>query len=316
MEEKMQQPISLEWEFDIPLYNRFIMLDLFKALGIPFLLIAGFVVWSAYSVTEHGGSVSWYGLNYSLIFIGILIALTMLMLWVIYRNRFESHFVINEEGVGVAYRGGTSKKNKKVNTLLIVLGAMARKPGAVGTGLISQSMQSVSVEWSEIFSAVAFPKSHAIALRNNWRQVMIVYCTRENYDQALEIITREVSQRKTDRKTDLQAIRKEHKFSWIMTPFVLLFGFFLSAVYEYDFESKIFMFIVAGWALLTAWVPTWIKKVTAVVGIILTLIYWIWGFTVIMDGYVGSDERIRALFMSLGCIGLLAVYVINYRRKE
>jgi len=114
----------------------------------------------------------------------------------------------------------------------------------------------------------------------------------------------------------MQTIRKDYKFSWFMTPFVLLFGFFLSAVYEYESDSKIFMLIVAGWALLNVWMPIWIKKVAAVAGIFLILIYWIWGFTVILDGYVGSDERIRAIFMSLGCMGLIAVCVINYRRKK
>lgn len=308
--------MKLEWDFSIPLYNRFIALDCLKAFGIPFAIIASFFGWSIYSQKEHGGTISLYGLNYTLLFIGILILLTMLLLWIIYKNRFESHFVIDSKGVGVAYQGATSKKNKGINTLLIVLGAFAKKPGAVGTGLISQSMQSMSVEWNEIFKIVAFPRSRVIVLRNNWRQIMVVYCTKENYDQALEMITQEVNQRKTDRITDLKSIKKEHLFGWILTPFILLFGFFLSAVYEYDFESKIFMFLVGGWILLTAWVPTWIKKPTAIIGLILTLIYWFWGLTVILDGYAGSDEQIRALFMSLGCIGLIIVLIFCYRRKE
>jgi hypothetical protein len=316
MEGQKEMEKSLEWDFSIPLYNRFIALDTLKAFGIPFAIIASFFAWSIYSQKEHGGTISLYGLNYALMFIGILVLLTMLLLWIIYQNRFESHFVIDSKGVGVAYQGATSKKNKGVNTLLIVLGAFAKKPGAVGTGLISQSMQSMSVEWSEIFKVHAFPKSHAIALRNNWRQVMIVYCTKENYDQALEMVTQEVNLRKTDRVADLKSIKKEHRFGWILTPFILLFSFFLSAVYEYDFESKIFMFIVGGWVLLTAWVPTWIKKPAAIVGFILTIIYWFWGLAAILDGYSGTDERIRALFMSLGCIGLIIILIFCYRRKE
>jgi hypothetical protein len=313
MEEKNR---VLAWDYSIPLYSRFIALDCLKAFGIPFGIIACFFAFSIYSQKEHGGTISWYGLNYALIFVGILIALTMLLLWILYRNRFESHFIINKDGVGVAYRGGTSQKNKTVNTLLIVLGAFAKKPGMVGTGLISQSMQSVSVEWCDIFKVVTFPKLRTIHLRNNWRQVMVVYCTKEIYEEALEWINQEVDQRKYDRAKDRKTIRKERNFGWTMTPFVLLFGFFLSAVYEYDFDSKIFMFLVAGWVMLTIWVPTWIKKPAAIVGFIVTAIYWIWGFSVIMDSYVSMDERIRALFMSLGCIGLLGILILCFQRKE
>ena len=115
---------------------------------------------------------------------------------------------------------------------------------------------------------------------------------------------------------DLKAIRKEHKFSLLLTPFVLLFGFFLSAVYEYEFDSKIFMFLVAGWVMLTSWVPTWIKKASAIIGFILTMLYWIWGLIVIMDAYASTDEYIRALFMTLGSIGLLIVLLLNFKRKE
>lgn len=315
VEEKVNQ-IELEWDYTIPLYSRFIALDSIKAFGIPIVLLGSFIGWSYYDQIKNGGTVSFDGFQYALGFFGLIALGTILLLWLLYQNRFETHFVINKKGVGVAYSGGTSKKNKTVNTLLMILGAFAKKPGMVGQGMISQSMQTVSVAWNEIFKVVTFPKLRTIHLRNNWRQVMVVYCTKENYEEALAIIQHEVVKRKYDRKKDLKSIRKEHIFSWILTPFVLLFGFFLSAVYEYDFDSKIFMFLVAGWVMLTAWVPTWIKKPAAVVGFIVTAIYWIWGSLVITDGYVGMDERIRALFMSLGCIGLLSVLILCFRRKE
>jgi hypothetical protein len=315
MEERVESKQNMEWDFSIPLYNRFIAVDCLKVFGIPFLIIASFFGWSIFLQKEHGGSISLYGLNYALLFIGVLILLTILLLWILYQNRFESHFVIDKHGVGIAYRGATSKKNKGVNTLLIVLGTLVKKPGAVGTGLITQSMQSMSVEWSEVFKVVAFPRSHVIALRNNWRQVMVVYCTKENYTDALAWINQEVDKRKTDRVEDLKLIKKEHVFSWILTPFILLFGFFLSAVYEYDFDSKFFMLLVAGWVLLTAWVPTWIKKPIAVLGFLLTLSYWIWGILAIIDNYFGTDASVRLLFMSLGSLGLIAILFLNFRQK-
>jgi uncharacterized membrane protein len=315
MEGQIENERTLEWDFSIPLYNRFIALDCLKGFGIPFFIIASFFAWSIYSQKEHGGSISLYGLNYALMFIGILILLTMLLLWIIYQNRFESHFVIDSKGVGVAYQGTTSKKNKAVNTLLVVLGTLAKKPGSVGTGLISQSMQSMSVEWSEIFKVHAFPRSHAIALRNNWRQVMVVYCTKEVYNQALEMINQEVEKRKTDRVKDLKSIRKEHIFSWILTPFVLLFGFFLSNTYDGTYIG-FFMCMVGGWVLLTVWAPTWIKKLTASIGLILTTTYWIWGLLTIQNNFYSTDASVRFIFLSLGCFGLIFVQILCFRRKE
>lgn len=316
MEELKDGLKRLEWDFTIPLYSRFIALDSLKAFGIPITLIGGFIGWSYFSQVRSGGTVSFDGFQYAAGFVGLIVLGTILLLWALYQNRFETHFVINKKGVVVAYSGGTSKKNKTVNTLLMILGAFAKKPGMVGQGMISQSLQTVSVEWSEIFKVVTFPKLRTIHLRNNWRQILIVYCTKETYEEALEWINQEVEKRKYERRKDLKSIRKEHIFGWILTPFVLLFGFFLSAVYEYDFDSKIFMFLVAGWALLTAWVPTWIKKPAAMVGFIVTTIYWMWGLAVIMDGYISTDEKIRVLFTTLGVLGLIGLHLLCFRHQQ
>jgi hypothetical protein len=315
MEEQKETGKYLEWDYSIPLYNRFIARDSLIVFGIPFAMIAGVIVWTIFAQKQHGGTVSLYGLNYALIFLGIVIVMTMVLLWIIYKNRFEAHFVVDDKGVGVSYRGGTSKKNKGINLLLIGLGALAKKPGYMGTGLISQSMQSMSVAWREIFKVVAFPRSHVIALRNNWRQVMTVYCTKENYEQALGVISTEVNKRKSDRVKDLKSIKKAHTFSWILTPFVLLFGFFLSAAYDGTYIG-FFMCMVAGLVLLTVWVPAWIKKPAAVIGFILALIYWVWGIMAIQDNFHCNDAMIRLIFMSLGCLGLLVLLILNFRRKE
>lgn len=316
MEEIKDKERILEWDYSIPLYSRSVVIGCLYAFGIPTVIISVIIFWSMHSITSRGGTVSLDGLPYALVFVGLIIFFTMFLLWLIYRNRFESHFTINDKGLTVSSAGKTRKKNRTMNSLLFFLGLISGKPGAMGTSMIVNSMQDSFVAWEDIFKFKVYPKTKSISLKNNWREIMVVYCTKENYEEALAWITEEVAKRKYARAKDLKSIRKEHIFSLLLTPFVLLFGFFLSAVYEYDFDSKIFMFLTAGYVLLVSWVPSWIKKFLAIGGFILTIIYWVWGISVITEGYFSHDDWIRVIFSSLGAIGLLVILFLNYRKKE
>ncbi|HOJ15626.1 MAG TPA: hypothetical protein PLC43_00410, partial [Caldisericia bacterium] len=174
-------PKVIEWDFKVPLYNRFIVLDIFKVLGIPFLIILIIIFWNEYSLRRKGYITNTSDYKYALIFLCIFLLLSIFLLWLIYRNHFESHFKIDQKEASVSYKGTTKRKNAFVNTLLIIFGISSHRPGTVGTGLISASRQTVSVNWKNVFKVVLFPRNHVVVLRNSWRQVMVLYCTNDNY---------------------------------------------------------------------------------------------------------------------------------------
>ena len=67
----------IEWDYSIPLYgNRFLFLDMCKALGIPFIFIAVLIGSSYWNLYKNGSTISFYGFQYALIMVGILVFFT------------------------------------------------------------------------------------------------------------------------------------------------------------------------------------------------------------------------------------------------
>ena len=61
-------------------------------------------------------------------------------------------------------------------------GALARKPGVAGAGLIAASSEAMATRWAGIRRAVYDPRRRNITLRNRWRTIIVLYCTPENYE--------------------------------------------------------------------------------------------------------------------------------------
>lgn len=80
-------PQGLGWDFDIPFFNRFLALDLFKAVGIASLVILIILLWAVYSGPSMGGyDQSWV---YALGLVGLVAFFVIIVLLVVYRSRYE-----------------------------------------------------------------------------------------------------------------------------------------------------------------------------------------------------------------------------------
>jgi len=112
--------------------------------------------------------------------------LSMLLVMIIFLgNRMSMHFTIDTGGVTCDV---TSKRSKVANRLLILLGLLARKPGALGTGAIALSQESQMFEWERIYAVRYNEKRKVITLRNRWRSLITLFCLPENYDEVVETI--------------------------------------------------------------------------------------------------------------------------------
>ena len=179
---------EIQWDHDIPLYNRFIAKDTFVAFGLPTLIIAIWIGSMYLSDIRKGQSVSFDGFQYALGMVIILILGTMLLLWILYGNRFETRFIVNSKGVKLSLQAGTRKKSRIVNILLILAGMASKKPGYAGIGLISQSQETFNASWKDIFSYQPYPRIHCIVLRNSWRKLAVLHCSKENYHEVMQTI--------------------------------------------------------------------------------------------------------------------------------
>ena len=79
----------------------------------------------------------------------------------IYRNRMTMRFTLDKGGARAEI---LDRRAATVSTATIVLGALAGKPGAVGTGLIAKTTSDQRAAWKAIVKARFHPRWSAIAL--------------------------------------------------------------------------------------------------------------------------------------------------------
>lgn len=310
-------PKVIEWDFKVPLYNRFIVLDIFKVLGIPFLIILIIIFWNEYSLRRKGYITNTSDYKYALIFLCIFLLLSIFLLWLIYRNHFESHFKIDQKEASVSYKGTTKRKNAFVNTLLIIFGISSHRPGTVGTGLISASRQTVSVNWKNVFKVVLFPRNHVVVLRNSWRQVMVLYCTNDNYEEIAKFATTKVEARCEQIKKDTTKIRKERIFIAICTPLAIFFGLLLGGLYRYSWENPALVLLITCLMVLTIILHGKIRKFMAKITLISTILLLIYGLYVFfIDGFYFVNDGARLIAFLCGIAGMIVISIFLIRKRE
>lgn len=307
----------LEWDYSIPLYgNRFIFLDMCKALGIPVLVMVIVIGLSYWNLYKSGSGISFYGLQYALILIGLLVVLTMLLLWILYQNRFDTHFVLDNYAARMALNPSHRKRARWVSILLIILGAFAKKPGMVGTGLLSQSAESAEIPWTDVFYVKYWGRLHAISLRNSWRQIGVLYCPKDQYETICQIVRDQVMPLEPKRKKEMKVIIRDRWWKVLMLLPTMVSVFFLTAIYEYAWDNKIVLYVIGGWLLLTILVPGWLRKLFAIIGWIGIGIGWIGMIGPELADGPYSYDKIRIAFFTLGIVLSALTLYLCYRKHK
>jgi len=116
----------------------------------------------------------------------LLFLLFLFVMLVILGNRMLLRFTVNNDGVLCETLSRTART---ANRLAIIIGILAGKPGVAGTGMIGLSQEAVFAEWKSIFAFDCHERRQVIILRNRWRQVMILYCTRDNFAEIAEFVS-------------------------------------------------------------------------------------------------------------------------------
>lgn len=175
---------DLEWTFDIPLVNNILLIrDLVLAFGIglTFVVVLVTVVSGAWS--EPGGLIE-IGKLIALL-VGILVACFLIATFLL-QNRIQATFSISQNGVGYAsYNPG----QKKIPVAVVIGGALAKSPGAMGSGILASAEQSGLFLWDDVTRVTIRPRQHAIDLKSRADIKPIrLYCTAENFKKAEELV--------------------------------------------------------------------------------------------------------------------------------
>jgi hypothetical protein len=178
---KAESSTVIAWSKNIPLVtNSFIMKDMAIVVGLASLVLL--VILLVISGGEGmDGMIMLWAVCTAFVLGAFLIA-CIFVLW----NRIGMQFKLNAEGAGVAM----GSRERKMNTAVTIIGALARSPGTAGAGLLAKSSESMYVTWPEVKKVTVYRKQKVIDLRVGLIRPLRLYCTAENY-QAVERMIRE-----------------------------------------------------------------------------------------------------------------------------
>ncbi|HRK24334.1 MAG TPA: hypothetical protein PLQ11_05205 [Beijerinckiaceae bacterium] len=164
----------------------------------------------------------------------------------IYRNRMNMHFLLNDRGARAIITDTTARN---VSILTIILGVLAGKPGAVGTGLITLSDRDRHAGWRGVVNVRYHPKHHAISLANSWRTVLILFCTPENYEKVAAYVAAATARAKVPASAKINPIPK-----LLMHTVGVVLACVPMFVFDYPFRIDIFApLLILCFALAMLW---------------------------------------------------------------
>lgn len=173
------EQLHLTWETRIRvLANATVWKSLLLAFGIPSVLIGIFAA-SAAKRPE-------YALLVPAVALSILFGLFILVGLVIdLLGGFKATFFLTSHGV----RCVSGKGAKAASTAAVLAGIFSGNPGAVGAGLLAESEQNVCIPWKDITKLKVEAWRRFIMVKREWGYKPIgLYCTPENFPQAMEIL--------------------------------------------------------------------------------------------------------------------------------
>ena len=189
----MDRHEDLRWDADLRLFSGAMMLRWTAAVAVTLLVMA--LIMGVALVPGEGWKVFFRMLPLFAAVAGGLWLLGVLVMAVVFRGRYAVRYTLSDTGIRLETR---SKAARVANRAVVVVGVLAGKPGAVGSGLIAQSQETQEVRWGGPLRVEASDADHVVTLRGPWRPLMVVQCTAGNYRDVLARVRAGVEGRRKD----------------------------------------------------------------------------------------------------------------------
>lgn len=178
--------LPVNWEVEASmLTDRFMLYELLKVFVWTYVL-AALLFTVIFTVQGEPGRIlpllGVVGLG-----VGVIALLSIFVILLFFRNHYRTRTTISEDGV---LQESLSRVARVANRAAVVVGVLTGKPGPAGAGLIAMSRESIMCRWAELHRVKPHPGQRVITLMNSWRVVMRLYCTPDNYDTVLDLVTR------------------------------------------------------------------------------------------------------------------------------
>ena len=179
---------KITWEVDIPLISNPNILGAWvKAMGATYLL-SMLVLGTVFLGTGEWRQLPLLAGMFLLVVAGLTLVGLLIMLLVL-GNRFRAQFEIDKQGVRYT---ALDRRARSLARLAVLAGALGGSAQTAGAGLLAVSQEEVALGWKGIFSTRCQPRRCTIVLRNQWRTLMFLYCTPQNYADVKAWVDREV----------------------------------------------------------------------------------------------------------------------------
>ena len=186
-----EKTAPLIWETKFPLLtNPHIVKAWLKGMGITYLFCM-LILGPLFIGTGEADGLPMI----AFIFLIVVSCLTLggfVIMLVIFGNRSHARFELSEKGI--VYES-VDKKARIISRMAVLAGGILGNATATGAGLLSISREQVSLKWEAVFEALYDENHHTIRLRNQYRDLLHLYCTSDTYDSVRDIVKAKVAQK-------------------------------------------------------------------------------------------------------------------------
>lgn len=186
------------YEFNM-LKNPLILLTVLK---IFFLVLAGmWVVFGLFRIGNDGFIGAFVAQTKELLIPAVILfglsIVAYIILACIYGWKYCVLFEMNETGIRHIQMEKQYKKAQAIGWLTAMAGAVAGKPGAVGTGLLAATKNEQATEFIKVKRMRSFRAFHTIKL-DSFLDHNQIYAEPEDFDFVLEYISKRIPKNKSD----------------------------------------------------------------------------------------------------------------------
>jgi len=191
-----REPIS--WDISVPLLtNPHIAKAWIKAMAATYLLCMVIMV-PIFLGTGEAEAIPQVAGMFLAVVLGITLMGFLIML-VVFGNRSHVRFIVSDKGI--TYRS-MDKKAMALSRMAVVAGGLTGNPSAAGAGVLSIANETVDLKWSGAFTALYRPKSNTILLRNQYRDLLHIYCLPENYEAVRALVHTCIAEKGTAKRLE------------------------------------------------------------------------------------------------------------------
>ena len=220
----------ITWDVVVPLVTNGYMLRSMMKITLGASLLVGALVSFLLAIQGDWHLISSLLQMFILGGVGFLLISVLIML-VVFGNRFRMRFTVGSDGVRCETLDRVAKMG---NRGALILGLMAGRASASGSGLLAITQENQALYWSGMFHVGCDSERHTIALRNRWRTLMMIYCLPENYDAVRGLVSHCTKLNQTAERSQDKSPLGSYLLRTVMVVLACVPVFVLGGVYDYD----------------------------------------------------------------------------------